>query len=55
MRRGTATPRGWAAVGALTEKFRTGENSPFGRAEMFDDTVADAYPEPQMRSITGSF
>ena len=53
MPRVTAASRGCAAVGALTDEFHTDEDSPFGRAEMFDDTVADAYLEAQMRAIAG--
>jgi len=50
-----AAPGRSAAVGTLTEKFHTDQNSPFGCAKLLDDTVADSQPEPQMRSIARPF
>jgi len=39
----------------LTNQLHAGQNSPFGRAKVLDDTVADAYPKPQMWPIAGAF
>jgi hypothetical protein len=39
----------------LTEEFHADQDSPFGGAEVFDDTVADTHPEPEVPLVAGPF
>jgi hypothetical protein len=49
----TGTPWGSAATWTLTEEFHADHDSPVGRSEVCDDTMANTHPEPEVSLIAG--